>query len=260
MRGESLQVDEHSSTKSLGVKDHTSTGRLKVGGQTESGSLKVAGNTDTNDLNVTVKTTTRALDVNGASVLNGTLKVAKEAYAPHLYLHDPNAPAQTRIHLDGERGDIMLGNADCTEEFDVADGQAEPGTVMVLGAGGALMAAQGANDRRMAGVISGAGAYRPAIVLDRQKSDPQSPRAPLALVGKIYCKVDATHGAVAAGDLLTTSPTKGHAMVPRDAQQAFGAILGKALALILVTHYLTGLPMDFSISHPACHKVATCVT
>jgi hypothetical protein len=30
--------------------------------------------------------------------------------------------------------------------------------------------------------------------------------------------------------MLTTSPTAGHAMVARDAAQAFGAVLGKAIA------------------------------
>jgi hypothetical protein len=32
------------------------------------------------------------------------------------------------------------------------------------------------------------------------------------------------------GDLLTTSPTPGHAMAARDHGRAFGAVFGKALA------------------------------
>ena len=35
---------------------------------------------------------------------------------------------------------------------------------------------------------------------------------PLALVGKVYCKVNAQYAPVEVGDLLTTSPTLGHAM------------------------------------------------
>jgi hypothetical protein len=54
-------------------------------------------------------------------------------------------------------------------------------------------------------------------------------RSPLALVGKALCKVDTTFGSVAAGDLLTTSATPGHAMKVADRTKAVGAILGKAL-------------------------------
>ena len=48
-------------------------------------------------------------------------------------------------------------------------------------------------------------------------------------MGKVFCHVDASYGAVAAGDLLTTSPTAGHAMKATDRSRAFGAVLGKAL-------------------------------
>jgi hypothetical protein len=45
----------------------------------------------------------------------------------------------------------------------------------------------------------------------------------------VYCKVDAGYGAIEAGDLLTTSPTSGHAMRTSDPARAFGAVIGKAL-------------------------------
>jgi hypothetical protein len=41
--------------------------------------------------------------------------------------------------------------------------------------------------------------------------------------------VDATYGEVSPGDLLTTSPTPGYAMVVKDHTKAQGAILGKAM-------------------------------
>jgi len=78
-----------------------------------------------------------------------------------------------------------------------------------------------------AGVVSGAGSFRPAIVLDRQTSHKQ--RVPVALLGKVYCRVDASNGAIAAGDLLTTSSTAGHAMRLSDPLRGFGASIGKAL-------------------------------
>jgi len=66
----------------------------------------------------------------------------------------------------------------------------------------------------------------------------------VALSGRVYCWVDASHGAIEPGDLLTTSATPGHAMKAVDPEKARGAILGKAmtglkegrgLALVLVT-------------------------
>jgi hypothetical protein len=42
-------------------------------------------------------------------------------------------------------------------------------------------------------------------------------------------KVDASYGAIRAGDLLTTSPNPGYAMKVTDKAQATGAIIGKAL-------------------------------
>jgi hypothetical protein len=125
-------------------------------------------------------------------------------------------------------GDIRLTNADCAEDFDVLEAeQVEPGTVMVIDETGALQQSQQAYDKKVAGVVSGAGGYKPGIVLDKQQSE--QTRQPIALLGKVYCKVDAQYGAIAVGDLLTTSPTPGHAMKAADQLRAFGSAIGKAL-------------------------------
>ena len=119
-------------------------------------------------------------------------------------------------------------NADCAEDFDIAHETAvEPGTVMVLNDAGKLAASASAYDKRVAGVVSGAGTYKPAIVLD--KRDTGVLRQPIALLGKVFCKVDAQFGPIEIGDLLTTSPTSGHAMKTIDPFKAFGAVIGKAL-------------------------------
>ena len=125
-------------------------------------------------------------------------------------------------------GDIRLTNADCAEDFEIADVElVEPGTVMVVGKEGTLHQSQRAYDKRVAGVISGAGDFKPGIVLDKQHS--QVNRKPIALLGKVYCKVDASYAPIEVGDLLTTSPTPGHAMKADDPLKAFGAVIGKAL-------------------------------
>jgi hypothetical protein len=125
-------------------------------------------------------------------------------------------------------GDIQLLNADCAEDFDIADAESvEPGTVMVLGDGGPLQRSHQAYDKRVAGVVSGAGVFKPGITLDKRKS--AGKRLPIALLGKVFCKVDARYAPIEIGDLLTTSPTPGHAMKVGEPMKAFGAVIGKAL-------------------------------
>jgi hypothetical protein len=134
-------------------------------------------------------------------------------------------------------GDIRLVNADCAEDFDIAESEdnVEAGTVMVLSETGSLQSSYQEYDKKVAGVISGASGYKPAIVLDRQQqqqSQNSSGRLPVALMGKVYCKVDARHSSIEIGDLLTTSSTKGYAMKAEDPMKAFGALIGKALGSI----------------------------
>src|SRR6266851_3991399 len=120
-----------------------------------------------------------------------------------------DADHQTTVLLDGVKGDIVVTNADCAENFDVVTDGVEPGTVMVISDSGALDVSKEPYDSRVAGVPN---------------------RRPLALVGKVFCKVDATRLPVKVGSLLTTSDVAGHAMCASDRELSFGAVLGKALA------------------------------
>jgi hypothetical protein len=123
--------------------------------------------------------------------------------------------------------DVSISNADCAEEFELAGaGTIEPGTLMSFSMDGTVCPSVEAYDNKVAGVISGAGEYKPGIVLDRRQ---EGHRVPIALVGKVYCKVDANYSAITVGDLLTTSPTAGHAMKATDHLKAFGSVIGKAL-------------------------------
>jgi len=128
-------------------------------------------------------------------------------------------------------GDIVLVNqsGDVAEDFDVeaAPLNAEPGTVLIIQENGNLRASDVPYDTRVAGVVAGAGILKPALVLQRVPS--RNHRSPIALIGKVFCKVDATPSKIIAGDLLTTSSTAGHAMKAVDKSKALGAIVGKAL-------------------------------
>lgn len=124
-------------------------------------------------------------------------------------------------------GDVFLSGADCAEQFDLADAAVEAGTLMVMSDNGALRACDAAYDRRVVGVVAGAGDYRPGIVLDGHPE--RNSRVAISLMGKAYCKVDAAAAPVEVGDLLTSSETPGHAMKASNASQAFGSVVGKAL-------------------------------
>jgi hypothetical protein len=137
--------------------------------------------------------------------------------------------ADAAVWIKGSTGDVILQNADCAEDFEVADdANVEPGSVLTLSDNGPLTLSTTPYDRKVAGVISGAGGLRPGIVLGRHANTTN--HWPIALSGKVFCKVDAQESPISVGDLLTTSPTPGHAMAARDHQRAFGAVIGKALA------------------------------
>lgn len=152
----------------------------------------------------------------------------------------PNANQVTALSVDGNveflaaltvkgnvsANDVLIAGGDCAEEFDVT-GDAGPGTVMVLTEDGTLQPSQTAYDKKVAGVISGAGEYRPGVILGRRELPGR--RMPLALIGRAYCKADAQFAPIEVGDLLTTSPTLGHAMRAVDPLRSFGSVIGKAL-------------------------------
>jgi hypothetical protein len=158
---------------------------------------------------------------------NAVLRVGAAGNEGDIIVRDDNG--NETIHLNGSSGDIILSNADVAEQFEVADSiKAVPGTVMVLSHAGKLRPASDAYDKRVVGVVAGAGAYRPGIIMDHRETVGGN-RVPIAMVGKASCRADARYGAIQAGDLLTTSPTTGCAMRAGDEPRAFGSVIGKAL-------------------------------
>jgi hypothetical protein len=123
-------------------------------------------------------------------------------------------------------GDVLLKNRDVAERFG-ALGECAPGTVMVIGDSSSLQPCARAYDKRAIGVVSGAGLLRPAITLGAFENE--NPTVPIAMLGTAFCLVDAEKAPIEAGDLLTSSDTRGHAMKALDHGQSFGAIIGKAL-------------------------------
>jgi hypothetical protein len=158
----------------------------------------------------------------GAAAIRGQVFGPGDALAGQF---DGNVRVTGKVDVTG---DIRLVNGDCAENFDIGTGApVDPGTVMVLGDEGQLFPNKAAYDKRVAGVVSGAGMFQPGIILDNVAS--VGNRQPVALLGKVYCKVDASYAPIEVGDLLTTSATMGHAMKATDQLKAFGSVIGKAL-------------------------------
>lgn len=111
----------------------------------------------------------------------------------------------------------------------------ESGTVVVLTENRSLRSSYQEYDKKVAGIISGS-RDEPSMDFDKQQvkqgqdqNDKNKKGLPMAIMGRVNCKVDATHASIEIGDLLTTSSTKGHAMKAQDPMRSFGAVIGKAL-------------------------------
>ena len=126
----------------------------------------------------------------------------------------------------------ITGGADLSEQFDLGNASAliEPGMVVSIDPAnpGRLTLSEEAYDRRVAGVISGAGGVNTGMVMGQAGSMADGD-LPVALVGRVYVWADASKAPIEPGDLLTTADLPGHAMKVRDHTQAAGAILGKAM-------------------------------
>jgi hypothetical protein len=151
----------------------------------------------------------------------------------------------TELHVNGTATVKVLqinGGADLSEHFEVK-GTAEDGSTasMPIQAGlavsidpdepGKLVLSSQAYDRKVAGIISGAGGVRPGMLMS-QSGLVSDGDHPLALTGRVYCWADASYGPIAPGDLLTTSDNPGHAMKVTDHAKAQGAVLGKAMTAL----------------------------
>ena len=118
---------------------------------------------------------------------------------------------------------------DLAEVFDLAerDGVRAGRVMAATGPQGALGLSRGAYDRRVVGVISGAGGFRPGMVLGSR--DDGSADLPVAINGQVFVDVSLEGGPIEPGDLLVASSTPGVAMKGTDPSRMMGAVIGKAL-------------------------------
>jgi hypothetical protein len=129
---------------------------------------------------------------------------------------------------------LQINGADLSEQFDVGGaGPVVPGMVVSIDPAnpGKLAVAAAAYDRKVAGIISGAGGVRTGLVMGQEGTIAHGDHA-VALTGRVWCWVDASFGPVEPGDPLTTSTSPGHAMKAADYDRARGAVIGKAMTRI----------------------------
>jgi hypothetical protein len=127
-------------------------------------------------------------------------------------------------------GKVGITGADLAEHFAATDNQPiEPGTVIVVDENqpGKIRVSDHAYDHTVIGIISGAGGIHTALML--HQDDVLQGDLAVAIAGRVYCKAEADSAPIKPGDLLTTSSVKGLCMKSADRDQAYGAVIGKAL-------------------------------
>ncbi len=127
---------------------------------------------------------------------------------------------------------VQITGADFSEKFEVRRGETriEPGFVVSIDPAnpGKLAVSAKAYDRRVVGIVSGAGGIRTGMLMGQPGTMADGDQ-PVALSGRVYVWADASNGSIEPGDLLTTSNVPGHAMKVTKHGKAQGAVLGKAM-------------------------------
>ncbi len=186
----------------------------------QDGSTGISG-----DLTVGGSTTTRILHITGGSDIAEPFNVnSDEATERRSDEGAARCGDETSPRGSGDEARNTLVRGSATEVI--------PGMVVTIDPDrvGELRISRRAYDSTVAGVISGAGGVNAGLMLTQENSVADG-QHPVALTGRVWCWCDAdAGGAIRAGDLLTTSPTAGHAMKVVDRDRSPGAVLGKAMS------------------------------
>lgn len=141
-------------------------------------------------------------------------------YGVHARLAGPPTPNSFALYVDGPARCTTGGWGDLAETIS-SNEVLEAGDVVIINPAGANEVKRTATpyDRRVAGIIS----TDPTLMVGKTLENGY----PLALAGIVPCKVTAQNGAIAPGDLLTTSDLPGYAMKATEITP--GAMVAKAL-------------------------------
>lgn len=123
------------------------------------------------------------------------------------------------------RNGMQTGNRDLAENFATRE-TLEPGDVVSLAADGSgVERSRQPRDPLVLGVVS----TLPGLLLgaDPARREARAGEYPVALAGRVPCKVSSENGPIRRGDLLTSATPPGHAM--RAGPDSAGTTIGKAL-------------------------------
>ncbi len=141
----------------------------------------------------------------------------------------------TALDVNGTvRADFLtiVGGSDLVERLDAGGSHLEPGTVVALDpeVPGRILASAEVYDRKVIGVVSGAGGVKPGLEL-RQEGMHEGD-TPIAMTGRVYVRCSAENGPIRPGDRLTTASLLGHAMRASDPARTDGSVIGKAMSAL----------------------------
>lgn len=127
----------------------------------------------------------------------------------------------------------ITGGSDLAEPFEMSHAEAlEPGSVVVIDDenAGRLKLSERAYDRRVAGIVSGAGGINTGLTLNQTELTEGGQN--VALAGRVYVRATAANGAITPGDMLTTSDLPGHPMRASEEGIKPGVTIGKAMSAL----------------------------
>lgn len=159
--------------------------------------------------------------------------------------YSPSGSSNLRIINQMASGDIIIipgsggtvsvpeltitGGSDLAEPFPSAE-TLEAGSVVIIDElhPGHLATSKKPYDKKVAGIVSGAGGIEPGLTL--MQEGVMEGTHNIALSGRVYVKASAENGAIMPGDLLTTSSLPGLAMKATDPEKSFGTVIGKSMS------------------------------
>jgi hypothetical protein len=138
------------------------------------------------------------------------------------------------LHVVGRTttSDLQItGGSDIAEPFPSIDSQSIiPGCAVVIDPenDGHIEISAKPYDRRVAGIVSGAGGINTGLTLSQEGATNKGLN--VALSGRVYAMATTANGSIHPGDFLTTSSVPGRVMRVEDYEKARGAIVGKAMS------------------------------